>query len=104
MQLIATCEGYFEEAKWRFEKHIPTYENYFNNGIFSAGYLLIVAASLVGMGEIANEDAFKWLHKDSKAPRASCIITRLLDDIAGHKVCIILKIFYFTIENLKYGF
>ncbi|XP_057540375.1 (-)-drimenol synthase-like [Amaranthus tricolor] len=84
-QLIATCEGYFEEAKWRFEKHVPTYENYINNGIFSGGYLLIVAASFVGMGDIANENAFKWLHKDSKAPRASCIIARLFDDIAGHK-------------------
>ncbi|XP_021749387.1 probable sesquiterpene synthase [Chenopodium quinoa] len=38
------------------------------------------------LAQIVPKDAYEWIsNENSKAPRASCILTRLLDDIAGHK-------------------
>ncbi|CAO2835986.1 unnamed protein product [Amaranthus hypochondriacus] len=85
-QMLATCQGYLQEAKWCQEKFVPTYEDYVKNGILSSGYLFIFVVSYLGMGEIASKDSFEWTHKNSRAPKASCIFTRLLNDISSHKV------------------
>ncbi|CAO2835985.1 unnamed protein product [Amaranthus hypochondriacus] len=84
-QMLATCQGYLQEAKWCQEKFVPTYEDYVKNGILSSGYLFIFVVSYLGMGEIASKDSFEWTHKNSRAPKASCIFTRLLNDISSHK-------------------
>ena len=85
--MLATCQGYLQEAKWCQEKFVPTYEDYVKNGILSSGYLFIFVASYLGMGEIASKDSFEWTHKNSRAPKASSILTRLFNDISSHKVC-----------------
>ena len=55
--MLATCQGYLQEAKWCQEKFVPTYEDYVKNGILSSGYLFIFVASYLGMGEIASKDS-----------------------------------------------
>ncbi|GAB4839276.1 hypothetical protein Ancab_028803 [Ancistrocladus abbreviatus] len=84
-QLKVLCRTYLQEAKWREEKYIPTYDEYMANAIPSIAYILATVSSYLGMGEIATEESFKWICQLPKILKASCIIARLQDDVGGHK-------------------
>lgn len=47
---------------------------------------MLATTSFLGMGNIADEEVFKWVFNDPKILRAATIICRLTDDIRGHKV------------------
>lgn len=81
-----TCKAYLKEATWRRAKIVPTYDEYLENSIHSSGYLYIIVVCFMGMGKIATKEAFEWVNENSIAPKATCIMTRLLDDLADHKV------------------
>ncbi|KAG5569797.1 hypothetical protein H5410_059563 [Solanum commersonii] len=76
---------YFQEAKWYYGKKVPKMEQYMKNGIPTSGYLLLATTSLLGMGETATKDAFDWLTTEPPILVASCIITRLLNDLLSHE-------------------
>lgn len=84
--------AYFDEVKWLHQEYTPTIEEYLSVALHSTGLGLLVSASLVGMGDIASNDVFKWLFNDPKIVRAAALICRLMDDIAGHKVYIRIRI------------
>ncbi|KAL2943945.1 (-)-germacrene D synthase [Bienertia sinuspersici] len=84
-QMRATCQGYFQEAKWSHHKQIPAYEDFLKNGVLTSGYLYTFVASFLGMGEIASKGSFEWIRMNSKAAIASCIFCRLINDISSHK-------------------
>ena len=81
-------KAYFQEAKWYYAKKVPRMEQYMKNGIPTSGYLLVATNSWLGMGEIATKDAFDWLTNEPPILVASCIITRLLNDLLSHEVCL----------------
>ncbi|CAA2976624.1 (-)-germacrene D synthase-like [Olea europaea subsp. europaea] len=77
--------AYFEEAKWAYNRHIPTHmEEYMKVALISSGYMMLSTTCLVGMGELVIEEAFNWISTESIAAKASSIIARLMDDMAGH--------------------
>uniref|UniRef100_A0AAN0LWU8 Terpene synthase n=1 Tax=Olea europaea TaxID=4146 RepID=A0AAN0LWU8_OLEEU len=77
--------AYFEEAKWAYNRHIPTHmEEYMKVALISSGYMMLSTTCLVGMGELVTEEAFNWISTESIAAKASSIIARLMDDMAGH--------------------
>lgn len=83
----AQCRGYFQEAKWCNEKYIPTYDEYLNDAaITTAGYTLMSGATFLGMGELATKAAFEWVSQTPKPVKASCIIGRLIGDMASYKI------------------
>ncbi|KAF7822842.1 (-)-germacrene D synthase-like [Senna tora] len=51
-------QAYFEEAKWLNSNYTPTFEEYMGNAQISSGYHMLIATSFIGMGGIANEEAF----------------------------------------------
>ncbi|XWS09881.1 hypothetical protein CRYUN_Cryun39dG0027700 [Craigia yunnanensis] len=79
-------QAYFGEAKWLHENYIPTLEEYMSIAVKSSGYGMLLMTSLVGMGDIVPKQAFIWASNDPKIVRASAIISRLMNDIAGHKI------------------
>ena len=79
-------QAYFVEAKWYHENYVPTVEEYMTNGLVSAGYIMFIITSFVGMGEIVTKYIFDWASNNPKIVKASSIIARLMDDIASHKV------------------
>ncbi|KAG8386213.1 hypothetical protein BUALT_Bualt03G0125800 [Buddleja alternifolia] len=74
--------AYFEEAKWLFNNHIPTMEEYMKVAVQSSGYIMVASTSLVGMGNLVTIEDFDWI-SGAKIVRASAIIARLMDDMAG---------------------
>ncbi|KAK9689061.1 hypothetical protein RND81_09G032500 [Saponaria officinalis] len=83
----AQCRGYFQEAKWCNQKYVPSYHEYLDSAaITTAGYTLMSATTFLGMGELATKDAFEWVSQTPKPVKASCIIGRLIGDIASYKL------------------
>ncbi|XP_057539368.1 (-)-germacrene D synthase-like isoform X1 [Amaranthus tricolor] len=83
----AQCQGYFQEAKWCHEKYIPTYDEYLNDAaIITAGYTLMSGTAFLGMAEFATKSVFEWVSQTPKPIKASCIIGRLIGDMASFKI------------------
>ena len=82
----AQSRAYLQEAKWLHEKYIPTYDEYMETAEVTCGYTLLSGVAFLAMGRIATEEAFKWASKTIGSVKASCIIGRLMSDIASHNV------------------
>ncbi|XP_022871311.1 beta-caryophyllene synthase-like, partial [Olea europaea var. sylvestris] len=59
-------------------------EEYMKVALISSGYMMLSTTCLVGMGELVTEEVFTWISTESIAAKASSIIARLMDDMAGH--------------------
>nr|WBW04473.1 terpene synthase [Ficus esquiroliana] len=79
-------QGYFEEAKWFYDKYVPTMEEYWQVRVMFSGYYVLSLTSFLGMGDVATEEAFEWASKYPKIISAASVICRLMDDISGHKI------------------
>ncbi|XP_019181132.1 PREDICTED: (-)-germacrene D synthase-like isoform X2 [Ipomoea nil] len=79
--------AYYDEAKWFHDGSPPNFEEYMKNAIASSGITMVATSSLVGMSEdFVTKEVFDWVAKEPLMVRASEIIARLMNDIAGHKV------------------
>ncbi|KAD3338094.1 hypothetical protein R6Q59_027212 [Mikania micrantha] len=76
---------YMIEAKWIHEGYVPTLEEHESVSFITAGYKMLTASSFVGMGEIATKEAFKWALTFPPLVKDASLISRLMDDIIGHK-------------------
>ncbi|VFQ92570.1 unnamed protein product [Cuscuta campestris] len=78
--------AYHEEAKWFHVGETPTFDEYMRVALGTGAHLMLATTSLVGMPEdFITKEAFDWLSEDPLIVRASAVIGRLKDDIAGHK-------------------
>ena len=80
------ADAYFQETKWTYEGRVPTLEEYMKVGIVSAGYVMLALTSLVGMGNLVTEEDYQWVSSEPLIVRASSLVARLVDDMAGHEV------------------
>ncbi|KAK5786704.1 hypothetical protein PVK06_041347 [Gossypium arboreum] len=78
-------ESYFVEAKWCNENYVPTMKEYMRNAVVSAGYVMLIVTSFVGMGDFVTPEIFNWASNNPKIIDASSIIARLLNDVTSHK-------------------
>ncbi|CAL8151359.1 unnamed protein product [Prunus armeniaca] len=81
----ASCQAYFAEARWLHEGCIPSMEEYMHVAATTVGNRLLATMSLLGMGDVVTKEVFEWLFSNPKILRASNIMFRLMDDIAGSK-------------------
>ncbi|XP_071693553.1 (E)-beta-farnesene synthase-like [Rutidosis leptorrhynchoides] len=75
----------FKEAEWVKAGYMPMLEEYLSNSLITCAYPLIIARSYVGQVDLVTEDSFKWVSTHPPLVRASCLVLRLMDDIATHK-------------------
>lgn len=99
MQAKAGCRSLFKEAIWLKDGYIPTLEEYMSNSLVTCGYALMIARSFVGRGEPVTEDSFKWVATNPPIVEASCLILRLMDDIATHKVLCTTRAYFYVFES-----
>ncbi|CAL9124129.1 unnamed protein product [Musa acuminata var. zebrina] len=84
--LKSQARAYFEESRWRDEKYVPTLEEHLEVSKMSSVYPLFASAILVGMGEVATEEAFEWAASFPKIVDASAAIGRIMNDITSYEV------------------
>nr|AUJ87600.1 E-B-farnesene synthase [Chrysanthemum indicum var. edule] len=73
------------EAKWAKEGYIPTVEEHMSVAQVTVAYGLIIAKCYVHGDDSVTEDTFKWVSTYPPLVKASCLISRLMNDIATHK-------------------
>ncbi|CAH1427843.1 unnamed protein product [Lactuca virosa] len=73
------------EAKWAKEGYIPTVEEHMSVTMVTCAYGMIIAKCYVHGNDLVTEDTFKWVSTYPPLVKASCLILRLMDDIATHE-------------------
>ncbi|KAK7257310.1 hypothetical protein RIF29_31184 [Crotalaria pallida] len=53
--LQSIIEAYMNEAKWRNEGYVPTYDEYKDNGFVSSGYPVLQTVTFLCMGKYADK-------------------------------------------------
>ncbi|GJW88556.1 sesquiterpene cyclase [Tanacetum coccineum] len=79
------CRNLLVEAKWLKEGYVPTLEEHMSVSCVTSGYAVMIANSYVGRENMVTEESFKWVAKFPPLVNATCLILRLMDDIAGYK-------------------
>lgn len=87
--------GYLKEAQWFSQKYVPTLEEHRELSLITCTYPTLITIAYVGMGDVVTKETFDWMLTNPKIVEASSIVSRFMDDIVGHKVCI------YTIEIKK---
>ncbi|KAI9376903.1 hypothetical protein POPTR_019G023004v4 [Populus trichocarpa] len=77
--------GYHAEEEWADKCHVPTFDEYVRNGLATSAYGVIMAASFLGMEEVAGGEEYEWLKSNPKIIKAGKMIGRLMNDIVGHE-------------------
>ncbi|KAE9458172.1 hypothetical protein C3L33_09924, partial [Rhododendron williamsianum] len=78
--------AYLEEAKWCHEGYVPSMEEYMRVALVTGAYKMLAPTSFVGMGDLVTKEAFEWVLSDPLILEAASVISRLMDDMVGHKV------------------
>ena len=85
MQLIDATKCYYNEAKWREESDTPvTVEEHLRFSVPSSCCMHVACLAFVVIG--ARGDAIEWGMTYPKIMRASCVIGRVINDVASHEV------------------
>ncbi|XP_037475061.1 tau-cadinol synthase-like [Triticum dicoccoides] len=79
------CKHYQQESEWFHSSHIPSFEDHVKCSVISAGTPSLVIGSLVGMGDEATDEAFKWALAYPDIVKACGKVTRFMDDLAAFK-------------------
>ncbi|KAK8683208.1 hypothetical protein V6N13_039274 [Hibiscus sabdariffa] len=88
-QMKKQVQGYQAEARWLHENTMPTFIEYFENGIWSIGAIPTLAILMMGMRE-ADEEAYRWLLDcDATILRAMCVMCRVYNDMQSNEVQIL---------------
>lgn len=74
------------EAKWVNERYTPTVEEHRSVTLVTCAYAMIIAKCYVHRDDLVTEETFKWVSTYPPLVKASCLILRLMDDVATHKV------------------
>ncbi|KAJ4724506.1 Terpene synthase [Melia azedarach] len=77
--------AYLVEAKWFHEGFVPEFDEHMSIALITAGCFALPASSFLGMGEIADIEAFEWLQSNPKIARAAFLSGRLMADIVAHE-------------------
>ncbi|CAK7336869.1 unnamed protein product [Dovyalis caffra] len=78
--------AYRVEAQWAAKGQVPTFDEYIRNGLTTTVYGVIMAASFLGMEEVAGVEEYERLKSNQKIVRAGKMIGRLMNDIVGHEI------------------
>ncbi|KAG5546310.1 hypothetical protein RHGRI_018473 [Rhododendron griersonianum] len=77
--------AYCKEAKWYHEGYAPSMDEHMALALLSCGHKSLSSIALLGMGELATKEAFDWVSSFPLMVHASSVVSRLMDDVVGHK-------------------
>ncbi|KAK1407625.1 hypothetical protein QVD17_39245 [Tagetes erecta] len=77
------AKGYHQEAEWRHNGEVPSYDEYMKVGLFSSTHDLLSKSAFIGMGKIVTQEAVAWYGSNPQIKIALELIGRLTDDIVS---------------------
>nr|XP_043636532.1 germacrene A synthase short form-like [Erigeron canadensis] len=77
------ARSYLREAEWRHSGTVPSFQEYYENGLVTSTYNLLAKSCLIGMGKIVDEEALAWYESHQKILEASELIARLHNDVVS---------------------
>lgn len=80
------------EAKWFYEGHIPSFDEYINNAWVTISIPVISANAIFLMNETITENRLSLIHNYDELIQTTSLAIRLLDDLVTSNV-------YFPIMN-----
>ncbi|KAG0455720.1 hypothetical protein HPP92_023508 [Vanilla planifolia] len=94
-------QAYFQENCWGTQGFVPNVNDHMKVSLMSTAYPMLTCCCYVGMEEEIHRDFFQWITSFPKIVKASCTITRIMNDITSDEVCFIMLAFgYFSRPNL----
>lgn len=75
------AKAYLQDAEWIATKHVPTFNEYMENGKASAGTCLLNLYPLVLLGELLPDDILEKIYYPSKIHELLELMGRLSDDV-----------------------
>ncbi|PIA58446.1 hypothetical protein AQUCO_00500402v1 [Aquilegia coerulea] len=79
------CNGFLVEARWFASGHLPTSEEYLNNGVISTGLHVGLVHLFFLLGEGINKETIDLLDNNPSLIKYSALILRLWDDLGTAK-------------------
>ncbi|TXG55305.1 hypothetical protein EZV62_020561 [Acer yangbiense] len=76
------CKAFLQEAKWCYNKYMPTFEEYLENGWRSVSGTLLLVHAYFSVSQSITKEALESLYKQHNLMRYSSIIFRLCNDLA----------------------
>ncbi|XP_010544459.1 PREDICTED: terpenoid synthase 1-like [Tarenaya hassleriana] len=71
--------------KWEDSGELPSFDEYMEVGDVEVGIYITTASSFIGMGNMAEKEAYEWLKSRPKLIDAASTKTRLMNDMTGFK-------------------
>jgi len=76
---------YLDEAKWCSEKYAPSFKEHMEVSVMSSGFPTLAVVLLMGAGDMATREAFRWAIGVPAVVSASGEVARFRNDIASYK-------------------
>ncbi|EOA25478.1 hypothetical protein CARUB_v10018817mg [Capsella rubella] len=78
-----TAKSYIQEAKWLNQDYVATFDEYKENGVYSASFLALSTVSFLGKVDEVTLDVLEWLNTFPPLLVSSSLIGRFCNDIAS---------------------
>lgn len=75
-------------VKWARGDCIPSFDEYIKSGGAEIGSYATISSTIMGLGEIAKKEDFKWLRSRPKVVQVLAAKARLMDDITDFEVLV----------------
>ncbi|KAL7617453.1 hypothetical protein Lser_V15G04199 [Lactuca serriola] len=75
--------GYLQEAEWRCQRHVPSFEEYLKNGLITSAYDVFIYSPLMFMGDIFSKEALAWYESRPNIGEATMSLGRLYNDVTS---------------------
>ncbi|XP_076894925.1 beta-caryophyllene synthase-like [Bidens hawaiensis] len=83
--IIKFIKAYLLEQKWVKEGHIPTIDEHASVAYVTASGGVFISSCYLGMGDVFTDESLNWAISEPPLFKASSMIGRLLNDVAGYK-------------------
>jgi len=86
VQIKIIGEAYAKLSKWAQSDHVPTFDDYIQVGIASAGMRYLAMLSFIALEDCDEIQKNEWFESKPKILEAICVLLRLENDIGGYEV------------------
>ncbi|CAN6270906.1 unnamed protein product [Urochloa humidicola] len=81
-----SCQNYLQEQIWTSQKYQPSFKEHEEVSIISSGLPMLTTVTLMGYGDVATQEVFKWVGSVPEMVRAGAQVTRFLNDLSSFKL------------------